>query len=163
MEDASLMEMNWLSEIRVRRISSPVPVQSSGHPPDTRHSVQWMSQLSSVCVPPLSVASSREISAAQDRFTDLLESIYREQPSLRELTRMVMMTVGRGGQGDVGQRIRDEILVIQRANNCMGGIMEQWHQKLHNNTSPDDVVLCEVRRKGDWAGGNVLREESEFR
>ena len=41
--------------------------------------------------------------------------------------------------------------------------MEQWHQKLHNNTSPDDVVICEVRRKGDWAGGNVLREESEFR
>jgi alpha-glucan,water dikinase len=26
---------------------------------------------------------------------------------------MIMYTVGRGGQGDVGQRIRDEILVIQ--------------------------------------------------
>lgn len=22
--------------------------------------------------------------------------------------------------------------------------MEEWHQKLHNNTSPDDVVICEV-------------------
>ncbi len=22
--------------------------------------------------------------------------------------------------------------------------MEQWHQKLHNNTSPDDVVICEA-------------------
>ncbi len=20
--------------------------------------------------------------------------------------------------------------------------MEEWHQKLHNNTSPDDVVIC---------------------
>ena len=98
-----------------------------------------------VHVPLTCVLSCREISAAQDRFTDLLESIYRQQPGLRELTRMVMMTVGRGGQGDVGQRIRDEILVIQRANNCMGGMMEQWHQKLHNNTSPDDVVICEVR------------------
>ena len=99
-----------------------------------------------VCVLPLTcVSPCREISAAQDRFTDLLESIYRQQPSLKELTRMVMMTVGRGGEGDVGQRIRDEILVIQRANNCMGGMMEQWHQKLHNNTSPDDVVICEVR------------------
>ncbi len=26
-----------------------------------------------------------------------------------------------------------------------GGMMEEWHQKLHNNTSPDDVVICEVR------------------
>lgn len=26
---------------------------------------------------------------------------------------MMMSTVGRGGEGDVGQRIRDEILVIQ--------------------------------------------------
>lgn len=28
---------------------------------------------------------------------------------------MIMSTVGRGGEGDVGQRIRDEILVIQVA------------------------------------------------
>eukprot|EP00976_Prorocentrum_cordatum_P056461 1139344-Prorocentrum_minimum.AAC.2 len=21
--------------------------------------------------------------------------------------------------------------------------MEQWHQKLHNNTTPDDVVICQ--------------------
>lgn len=24
--------------------------------------------------------------------------------------------------------------------------MEEWHQKLHNNTSPDDVVICQVLR-----------------
>lgn len=29
-----------------------------------------------------------------------------------------MSTVGRGGEGDVGQRIRDEILVIQVPNLC---------------------------------------------
>jgi hypothetical protein len=34
-------------------------------------------------------------------------------PQHREMLRMIMYTVGRGGQGDVGQRIRDEILVIQ--------------------------------------------------
>lgn len=55
----------------------------------------------------------REISAAQDRFTSVLERIYGEWERERELVRMVMMTVGRGGQGDVGQRIRDEILVVQ--------------------------------------------------
>ncbi|KAA0034293.1 alpha-glucan water dikinase [Cucumis melo var. makuwa] len=86
----------------------------------------------------------REISKAQDRLTDLLENIYASHPQYRELLRMIMSTVGRGGEGDVGQRIRDEILVIQRNNDCKGGMMEEWHQKLHNNTSPDDVVICQA-------------------
>ncbi|KAI4384682.1 hypothetical protein MLD38_002801 [Melastoma candidum] len=86
----------------------------------------------------------REISRAQDRLTDLLQNVYAGNSHLRELTRMIMSTVGRGGEGDVGQRIRDEILVIQRNNNCKGGMMEEWHQKLHNNTSPDDVVICQA-------------------
>jgi alpha-glucan,water dikinase len=35
-----------------------------------------------------------------------------------------------------------------------GTWMEQWHQKLHNNTTPDDVVICEaylafLRSNGD--------------
>ncbi|KAM0898306.1 hypothetical protein ACQ4PT_022016 [Festuca glaucescens] len=55
----------------------------------------------------------REISQAQDRFTDNLQSLYKMYPQHREMLRMIMYTVGRGGQGDVGQRIRDEILVIQ--------------------------------------------------
>ncbi|KAA3462646.1 alpha-glucan water dikinase, chloroplastic-like isoform X2 [Gossypium australe] len=86
----------------------------------------------------------REISKAQDRLTDLLQSTYTTHPQQRELLRMIMSTVGRGGEGDVGQRIRDEILVIQRNNDCKGGMMEEWHQKLHNNTSPDDVVICQA-------------------
>ncbi|TQD83177.1 hypothetical protein C1H46_031282 [Malus baccata] len=86
----------------------------------------------------------REISKAQDRLTDLLQNVYANYPQYRELLRMILSTVGRGGEGDVGQRIRDEILVIQRKNNCKGGMMEEWHQKLHNNTSPDDVVICQA-------------------
>ncbi|KAK4485750.1 hypothetical protein RD792_008396 [Penstemon davidsonii] len=86
----------------------------------------------------------REISKAQDRLTDLLQNVYKNSPQYREILRMIMSTVGRGGEGDVGQRIRDEILVIQRNNNCKGGMMEEWHQKLHNNTSPDDVVICQA-------------------
>ncbi|XP_065623943.1 alpha-glucan water dikinase, chloroplastic [Quercus suber] len=86
----------------------------------------------------------REISKAQDRLTDLLQNIYTSHPQYREVLRMIMSTVGRGGEGDVGQRIRDEILVIQRHNECKGGMMEEWHQKLHNNTSPDDVVICQA-------------------
>ncbi|XP_026405080.1 alpha-glucan water dikinase, chloroplastic-like [Papaver somniferum] len=86
----------------------------------------------------------REISKAQDRLTDLLQNVYKSQPQNREILRMIMSTVGRGGEGDVGQRIRDEILVVQRNNNCSGGMMEEWHQKLHNNTSPDDVIICQA-------------------
>ncbi|CAL0330850.1 unnamed protein product [Lupinus luteus] len=85
----------------------------------------------------------REISKAQDRLTDLLQDVYTSYPQYRELVRMIMSTVGRGGEGDVGQRIRDEILVIQR-NSDLGGMMEEWHQKLHNNTSPDDVIICQA-------------------
>ncbi|KAK9223163.1 hypothetical protein WN944_011605 [Citrus x changshan-huyou] len=86
----------------------------------------------------------REISEAQDRFTNLLQKIYSSQPNDREIVRLIMAFVGRGGQGDVGQRIRDEILVIQRNNGCKTGMMEEWHQKLHNNTSPDDIIICEA-------------------
>ncbi|KAH9708758.1 alpha-glucan water dikinase 1 [Citrus sinensis] len=86
----------------------------------------------------------REISKAQDRLTDLLQNVYISNPEYREIVRMILSTVGRGGEGDVGQRIRDEILVIQRNNNCKGGMMEEWHQKLHNNTSPDDVIICQA-------------------
>lgn len=59
------------------------------------------------------ISSCSEISKAQDRLTDKLQNIYTNQPGYRELLRMIMSTVGRGGEGDVGQRIRDEILVIQ--------------------------------------------------
>ncbi|OIW14562.1 hypothetical protein TanjilG_14948 [Lupinus angustifolius] len=86
----------------------------------------------------------REISEALDRFTKLLQVIYLNQPSDREIVRLIMMCVGRGGQGDVGQRIRDEILMIQRNNDCKTAMMEEWHQKLHNNSSPDDVIICEA-------------------
>ncbi|KAI9097467.1 hypothetical protein K1719_025238 [Acacia pycnantha] len=86
----------------------------------------------------------REISEAQDRFTCLLQKIYLNQPSDREIVRLIMACVGRGGSGDVGQRIRDEILLIQRNYDCGTGMMEEWHQKLHNNSSPDDIIICEA-------------------
>lgn len=89
----------------------------------------------------------REISAAQLKCTTQLAALHKDDPAMRDVTRFIMATIGRGGDGDVGQRIRDEILVVQRNNNCMGGMMEEWHQKLHNNTSPDDVPICEALLK----------------
>ncbi|KAK1302683.1 hypothetical protein QJS10_CPB12g00089 [Acorus calamus] len=88
--------------------------------------------------------TSREISKAQDRLTGLLQNIYKASPQYREILRMIMPTIGRGGIGGVGQCIHDEIVAIQRNCDCKGGMMEEWHQKLHNNTSPDDVVICQA-------------------
>jgi alpha-glucan,water dikinase len=64
--------------------------------------------------------------------------------TLRQVAVSIMSAVGRGGSSDAGQRIRDEILSVQSRNSCKGGMMEEWHQKLHNNTSPDDVVICQA-------------------
>lgn len=60
-----------------------------------------------------------EISEAADRFANLLQRIYLTQPNDREIVRLIMTCVGRGGPGDTGQRIRDEILLIQVWDNCL--------------------------------------------
>lgn len=88
----------------------------------------------------------RQLSWAQLSFVTLLAAKFKNAPEVRWLSRLVMSCVGRGGSGDLGQRIRDDILVILRHNRGWkhGSMMEQWHQKLHNNTSPDDVVICDA-------------------
>ena len=72
----------------------------------------------------------------------------------QEWVRAMLGTVGRGGNA---QAVRDEILNIMHRHHVkeVGGTwMEQWHQKLHNNTTPDDVGICEayiafLQAKGD--------------
>ncbi|RMD53780.1 MAG: hypothetical protein D6828_04970, partial [Nitrospirae bacterium] len=91
----------------------------------------------------------RELSHAQDRLTLLLTEIYKKSKNLvsKRLIRLMLSTVGRGGEGGVGQRIRDEILNIMhrhKIKEVAGHFMEEWHQKLHNNTTPDDIVICEA-------------------
>lgn len=88
----------------------------------------------------------RQLSWAQLSFVTLLASKFKNCSEVRWLCRLVMSCVGRGGSGDLGQRIRDDILVILRHNREWkhGSMMEQWHQKLHNNTSPDDVIICDA-------------------
>ena len=74
--------------------------------------------------------------------------------TLRMWVRLLLTTLGRGGEG---QRVRDEILHIMHRNNLKelsGTFVEEWHQKLHNNTTPDDVVICSaylafLRSNGD--------------
>lgn len=61
------------------------------------------------------------------------------------------------GNGD-GQKIRDEILVILHRHHIKetnDHFYEQWHQKLHNNTTPDDVEICQALLNYLKAGGNI--------
>lgn len=86
----------------------------------------------------------RELAHAQDRLTLKLTDRYRGEPAARPLLRLMLTTVGRGGEG---QNIRDEILNIMHRHHLKevsGHFLEEWHQKLHNNTTPDDVVICEA-------------------
>lgn len=50
------------------------------------------------------------------------------------------------GSGN-GQEVRDEILNIMHRHHISeskGHFYEEWHQKLHNNTTPDDIPICEA-------------------
>lgn len=99
----------------------------------------------------------RELSHAQDRLTARLATAFIQQPANRDLIRAMLASLGRGGDG---QRIRDEILQIMHRHHIkeVGGTwMEQWHQKLHNNTTPDDVVICEAYLAFLHANGDVRR------
>jgi alpha-glucan,water dikinase len=115
----------------------------------------------------------RELAHAQDRLTLKLAHRFAHQRGERPWLRLMFTTVGRGGEG---QRVRDEVLNIMHRHHIKevsGHFMEEWHQKLHNNTTPDDVVICEaylafLRSNGDRAtfyrtleGGGVTRARLE--
>lgn len=86
----------------------------------------------------------KELSHSLERLTSKMAQIYRDVPSARGALRLMFVSVGRGGEG---QRIRDEILVIMHRHHIKevtGHFLEEWHQKLHNNTTPDDIAICEA-------------------
>lgn len=95
-----------------------------------------------------------ELSHAMDRLTLKLADCYTSWPAGQEFIRLILTTMGRGGEG---QRIRDEVLNIMHRHHIKevsGHFMEEWHQKLHNNTTPDDVLICKsylefLRSDGD--------------
>lgn len=100
----------------------------------------------------------RELTHAQQRLTLRLSETYgNSAPAGREIVRLIFSTLGRGAEGGKGQRIRDDILHIMhrhRIKEVTGHFMEEWHQKLHNNATPDDIVICEaylafLRSNGD--------------
>ncbi|MEW6382192.1 MAG: PEP/pyruvate-binding domain-containing protein [bacterium] len=96
-----------------------------------------------------------ELSHAEDRLTQkLAERFTSAGTGERELIRLMLTTVGRGGEG---QRVRDEVLTIMHRHDIKetsGHFLEEWHQKLHNNTTPDDVVICEAFLEFLQSNGN---------
>ena len=113
----------------------------------------------------------RELAHAQNRLTYRLAEIYRTYPQSRQWARFMLITLGRGGSR--GQQVRDDILNIMHRHKVKKvgeRFMEEWHQKLHNNTTPDDIVICEayiafLESDGDLeqfysvlAAGGVTRE-----
>jgi alpha-glucan,water dikinase len=85
----------------------------------------------------------RELAHSQDRLTRRLADLYQKAPAARSIVRLMMTTMGRGQSG---QRVRDEILEIMHRHKIKektGHFMEEWHQKLHNNTTEDDIAICE--------------------
>ncbi|NVM20952.1 MAG: hypothetical protein HWN68_04155 [Desulfobacterales bacterium] len=97
----------------------------------------------------------RELSHAMDRLTLKLADRYSNEPAEHELIRLILTTMGRGGEG---QRIRDEILAIMHRHHIKevsGRFMEEWHQKLHNNATPDDIVICEAYLEFLRSNGNL--------
>jgi len=87
----------------------------------------------------------RELAHAQDRLTCRLAGLWKHgRPEVRLWARLMLTTLGRGADG---QRVRDEILHIMHRNHLKevsGNFVEEWHQKLHNNTTPDDIPICEA-------------------
>lgn len=62
-----------------------------------------------------------------------------------DLIRYLMGFIGKGAGN--GQAVRDEILHIMhrhKIKETAGHFYEEWHQKLHNNTTPEDVPICEA-------------------
>lgn len=84
----------------------------------------------------------RELAHACESLTFFAVRLWREHPSHRPLIRDCLSTMGRGGSQ--GQAIRDRILEIMHKHHIPehGSFYEQWHQKLHNNTTPDDIGIC---------------------
>jgi alpha-glucan,water dikinase len=97
----------------------------------------------------------RELGHAMDRLTLKLADRYGKEQGEHEIIRLIMSTLGRGSNA---QRVRDEVLNIMHRHNIKevsGRFMEEWHQKLHNNTTPDDIVICEAYIEFLRSNGNL--------
>ena len=130
---------------------------------------------------------SKDAAHIQQRLAERVAALLQEEdgkPSsldgeARSLARAALALLPRGGGG--GDDIRMGILHIMRDHGIREGhrpgidepFLEQWHQKLHTNTTPEDVSICEaylafLRDSGGdegvfwrvlWDAGRVTKED----
>lgn len=87
----------------------------------------------------------RDLSHACESLSCKVAAFWKDLPKFRVWLRMTLTTMGRGGSA--GQAIRDRILDIMHKHKIpetAGNFYEQWHQKLHNNTTRDDIGICKA-------------------
>ena len=131
---------------------------------------------------------SKDAAHIQQRLAERVAVLLQEEegkPSpldgeARSLARAALALLPRGGGGG-GDDIRMGILHIMRDHGIREGhrpgieepFLEQWHQKLHTNTTPEDVTICEaylcfLRESGGdegvfwrvlWDAGRVTKED----
>jgi alpha-glucan, water dikinase len=97
----------------------------------------------------------RELSHSMERLSNRITDLYFSGVGDPFVLRLLLSTLGRGAEG---QRIRDEILEIMHRHHLKevsGTFIEEWHQKMHNNTTPDDIVICEAYLDFLRADGNL--------
>ncbi|XP_024523543.1 alpha-glucan water dikinase 2 [Selaginella moellendorffii] len=95
---------------------------------------------------------SKDIAYVQERLASLMaeKAARGKDLTIKKFARLILSTLPRGG-GDADQ-IRMGILNIMRENGIREGhrpgiedhFLEQWHQKLHTNTSSEDIHICEA-------------------
>lgn len=129
----------------------------------------------------LSNYQSKDIAHVQKTLTQRMaeKAATASDPWSRLFARLSLAGLPRGG-GD-GDAIRHGILNVMRENGIREGhrpgldepFLEQWHQKLHTNTTPEDVTICEAYlaflHSGNhddywrvlWDNGRITREHLE--
>ena len=104
----------------------------------------------------------KDMASTQERLAGRIahKATTSEDPTSRALMRASLAFLPRGGGN--GDDIRMGILNIMRQHGIREGhrpgiedaFIEQWHQKLHSNTTPDDVKICEAYlhflHTGNW-------------
>jgi len=121
----------------------------------------------------------KDMGHVQKTLAEMLGAIARTNadPVVRHFARLTVSGMSRGG-GD-SEQIRLEILNILRRNGIREGhrpgiedhFLEAWHQKLHSNTTVEDIAICEAYihfqcSSGDpgefwshlWEYGGISRE-----
>jgi alpha-glucan,water dikinase len=95
---------------------------------------------------------SKDAAHAMQALTERVAAAARSaaEPQSRALARAALAGLPRGGGN--GDDIRHGILNVMREHGIAEGhrpgihddFLESWHQKLHTNTTPDDVAICEA-------------------